>query len=373
MLEKAIRTAVYFHSGQLDKIGQPYILHPLRVMNRMSTDDERIVAVLHDVLEDTDCRVIDLFNDGFPDYIIKAINYLTRREDETYANYIDRVKRNQLATKVKIVDLMDNLSRIYNLPEKERESIRKRYTEAYRKLAIKHNYESVTPKTAPTETIDHIKSIAEKGIDNNVNIIWPEVNKQLANRPSWDDFFIGIAKQVAMRSNCSRRKFGSVLVRNHTVVSVGYNGTPIGTLNCIEGGCPRCAGKTPPNEGYDRCTCTHSECNAILLAARNGNCTNDTTLYIGTRPCLSCLKELIQAGVKEIVFEEDYEYDVVVEEAYQRLVKESGIIMRKPNQDIGHESVKVMEDFSKPNDLWGTYFGTFTNPRTDVSNCENKP
>jgi dCMP deaminase len=122
---------------------------------------------------------------------------------------------------------------------------------------------------------------------------------------------------------------GAVLVSERATISTGYNGTPSGVTDCVDGGCLRCASDVSPWEEYDACICVHAEMNAILLAGRRGTPTAGTSLYTEVRPCLSCLKELIQAGVVEIVFDQDFEYSNDREISYQRLVKESGMRLRK--------------------------------------------
>ena len=117
-LDKAIRIAAIAHEGQIDKGGNPYILHPLRVMMRLyeHTDDIKIVAVLHDVFEDCDVSVRDLEEEGFSKTIIDAIVALTRRKDETYMDFIKRVKNNPIAKLVKIADIEDNMN-LMRIPE----------------------------------------------------------------------------------------------------------------------------------------------------------------------------------------------------------------------------------------------------------------
>lgn len=115
MLSEAIQIAVTAHDGQLDKGGQPYILHVMRVMLAMNNNLDRIVAVLHDVVEDSrDWQVEDLLAFG-PD-IVSALDTLTRREGENYEDYINRVSENAVATRVKLADLRDNLD-LSRLPE----------------------------------------------------------------------------------------------------------------------------------------------------------------------------------------------------------------------------------------------------------------
>lgn len=109
-LTDAILIATRAHRTMVDRAGKPYILHPLRVMLRMDTETERIVAVLHDVVEDTWVTLDYLRHErGFSDEVIEALDALTRREGEPYFDYILRVKANPLATKVKLADLADNL------------------------------------------------------------------------------------------------------------------------------------------------------------------------------------------------------------------------------------------------------------------------
>jgi len=108
-LESAIALAVDAHKGQVDKAGEPYILHPLRVMLRLDTFEERIVGILHDVVEDTAMTLENLREKGFADYIIDAIDSITKRTGEAYDAYVARAAKNSLARRVKIADLEDNI------------------------------------------------------------------------------------------------------------------------------------------------------------------------------------------------------------------------------------------------------------------------
>ncbi|HEX6800121.1 MAG TPA: HD domain-containing protein [Ktedonobacterales bacterium] len=111
-LEDAVALAAQAHRGQVypSLSGEPFILHPLRVMLRVASDDERIAAVLHDVIEDTACTLDDLRRAGYGEHIIAALDHLTHRDDETYAAYIERVKDDLLARRVKLADLAENLA-----------------------------------------------------------------------------------------------------------------------------------------------------------------------------------------------------------------------------------------------------------------------
>jgi (p)ppGpp synthase/HD superfamily hydrolase len=111
-LEDAIALAAHWHRGQWypSLTGEPFILHPLRVMLRLDSDLARIVAVLHDVLEDTACSVVDLRRAGYSDGVIAALDHLTRRDGEAYESYIERIAEDTLARQVKLADLADNLA-----------------------------------------------------------------------------------------------------------------------------------------------------------------------------------------------------------------------------------------------------------------------
>ena len=111
LLERAIALAVEAHAGHWVGEGRPYILHPLRVMARVETDTERIVAILHDTVENEADRVsfARLRQEGFPEEIVQAVDCLTRRDGEPYADMIERIAPNPLACRVKLADLADNL------------------------------------------------------------------------------------------------------------------------------------------------------------------------------------------------------------------------------------------------------------------------
>lgn len=108
LLEHAIAIAEKQHAGQVDKAGCSYIEHPLRVMKIMSNDAERIVAILHDVIEDTDLTLDQLAAEGFPGYILEALDSVTRRDGETYEAFITRAAANPIGRRVKYADLQDN-------------------------------------------------------------------------------------------------------------------------------------------------------------------------------------------------------------------------------------------------------------------------
>ena len=138
MYNKALQIAKSAHSGQLDKGGNPYFLHPLAVSEKVEAENEKIVALLHDVIEDTDITLDYLREQGFSEEILAGVDRLTKREGVSYEEYIEAVRKNPLALKVKIADMLHNsdLSRIPNPTEKDRKRIEK-YKE---KIALLKNY-----------------------------------------------------------------------------------------------------------------------------------------------------------------------------------------------------------------------------------------
>lgn len=108
-LEHAISLAVDAHKGQLDKAGKPYILHPLRVMFRLSGETEQIVGILHDVVEDSDITLDDLRRMGYSDEVVTALDHVTRRDSETYDEFVQRSRQHPVARRVKLADLEDNM------------------------------------------------------------------------------------------------------------------------------------------------------------------------------------------------------------------------------------------------------------------------
>ena len=135
-LSKAINLAMQAHAGQVDKAGMPYIGHVMRVMQAGKTIDEKIVGVLHDVVEDTTWTFDALLAEGFPVHIVDALRCVTKlSDDEPYESFINRVKTNPLAVAVKINDLTDNMDirRLQTLTDADVQRLRK-YLKAYQSL-----------------------------------------------------------------------------------------------------------------------------------------------------------------------------------------------------------------------------------------------
>ncbi len=138
-----------------------------------------------------------------------------------------------------------------------------------------------------------------KKIDKFLEDWWP---KLIPKKPTWDEYFFEISKTVSTRSNCMKRKVGSIIVRNKRIISTGYNGSPKGTKNCDEGGCKRCNSFSLTGQGFaEECICSHAEENAIIQAAYHGISVKNATLYTTLTPCTFCAKLIINGGIKEVV------------------------------------------------------------------------
>jgi dCMP deaminase len=125
------------------------------------------------------------------------------------------------------------------------------------------------------------------------------------DRPSWDEYFMNIAKAVASRSTCSRRSVGALVVREKRILATGYNGAPAGLRHCDH------TGGGDMRDGHCARS-THAEQNAIVQAARHGTMIDGATVYCTAQPCLTCAKLLVNAGVKRVVYDGDYPDELAV-------------------------------------------------------------
>ncbi len=144
-------------------------------------------------------------------------------------------------------------------------------------------------------------------------------------RPSWDEYFMKIARIASLRSNCMKRKVAAVVVKDRRIISTGYNGTPRGVKNCNEGGCPRCNSMAPSGTRLGECLCSHAEENAIVQAAYHGIGVGRSTIYSTFSPCLICTKMIINSGIGEVVYNLDYPLNEVA----QGLLQEAGVKARR--------------------------------------------
>ena len=138
-------------------------------------------------------------------------------------------------------------------------------------------------------------------------------------------YFMDIAHVVARRGNCSRRQVAALIVKDRRIISTGYNGTPRGVTNCFEGGCARCAGDAASGEALGECICSHAEKNAITQAAYHGTALRGAMMYCTLSPCLMCAKMIINAGIVEVVYQDDYQFT----EQTRALFTEAGVAFRQ--------------------------------------------
>jgi dCMP deaminase len=139
-------------------------------------------------------------------------------------------------------------------------------------------------------------------------------------RPSWNQYFLQLARQAATRSTCLRRQVGAVIVHDKRVLATGYNGAPRGIAHCLDVGCLRDELGIPSAERVELCRAIHAEQNAIIQAAVHGVALDGATLYCTLQPCVLCAKMLINCGIKVIYFSEGYP-----DELSQTMFAEAGV------------------------------------------------
>ena len=147
------------------------------------------------------------------------------------------------------------------------------------------------------------------------------------HRPTWDEYFIAITKQVATRSTCLSRKVGAIIVKDKRILTTGYNGAPRGVKSCIEiGRCMRQDMDVPSGQRHEICRALHAEQNAVIQAAYHGVQIAGSDVYSTTQPCILCAKMLINAGIKKIYYYEEYPDYFALE-----LLEEAGVELIKLN------------------------------------------
>jgi len=138
------------------------------------------------------------------------------------------------------------------------------------------------------------------------------------NRPTWNEYFLNIAREVAQRSTCERAKVGAVIVKDKRILTTGYNGSPRELAHCTEVGCLM-------DNGH--CVRTlHAEQNAIIQAALHGVITEGAIIYVTHQPCFNCAKTIINAGISEIVYDREYHDDRSLE-----FLEQAGVKLNKIN------------------------------------------
>lgn len=134
-----------------------------------------------------------------------------------------------------------------------------------------------------------------------------------SQRPSWNEYFMGITDLVASRATCTRRKVGAVLVKEKRILSSGYNGAPASVPHCSETGCLREQLNVPSGEKHELCRGVHAEQNAIVQAAFHGISVNGSVLYCTNQPCSICAKMIINAGIKKVYYRDGYDDSLSLE------------------------------------------------------------
>jgi dCMP deaminase len=147
-------------------------------------------------------------------------------------------------------------------------------------------------------------------------------------RPTWDQYFMLITRQVADRSTCNRAKVGAVFVRDKNILATGYNGAPAGLPHCLDVGCLIYESRTPSGETEENCfRCIHAEINAIAQAAKNGATIRDADIYVTHTPCIHCFKVLLNTGIRRIFYEKPYKLQTLDELRRQANVELLPVVM----------------------------------------------
>lgn len=169
----------------------------------------------------------------------------------------------------------------------------------------------------------------------------------IEGRLGWNEYFMNIAVQVSLRSTCVRRKVGAILVKDNTIISTGYNGAPKGLMNCSSepGRCYRNKHNIPSGEKLDMCYAQHAEVNALLNAMKSGVELKGASIYVTTFPCSTCAKALIQVGISNIYYLDEYTNEFtlsMLEEAGVKTTSMDSSIYRTPEVPGGE--VKATND-----------------------------
>ncbi len=228
-------------------------------------------------------------------------------------------------------------------PQKRFERIKKRSRDGDIKTYeefIKHEAEESHNVDPTKQNLNACAKMADHRVTNNASLetFHEAINKVCASilmnqpRPGWDEYFMKIAKVVASRSNCMKRKVAAVIVKDGRIISTGYNGTPRGVKNCNEGGCPRCNAFNPSGAGLTECFCSHAEENAIVQASYHGIGIKQATIFTTFSPCLLCTKMIINSGLSEVVYNTAYPLGG----AALKLLKEAKIKVRNLSTHSKH-------------------------------------
>lgn len=172
-------------------------------------------------------------------------------------------------------------------------------------------------------TIDNSSTLAElyRQIDAALSLSSPSSS---ATRPEWHETFISIAREMARRSTCLRKQVGAVLVKDKHIIATGYNGVPKGLAHCTSLGCVRAENNVPSGHRYELCRSVHAEENCIIQAATFGVSTVASELYCTHCPCILCAKTIINAGVKQVYYQEGEPEPLTIQ-----LFRDAGVVIQR--------------------------------------------
>ncbi|TAL39690.1 MAG: cytidine deaminase [Spirochaetes bacterium] len=142
----------------------------------------------------------------------------------------------------------------------------------------------------------------------------------MTQRPSWDEYFMTIASDVATRATCIRRQVGAVIIKDRRILTTGYNGPPVGISHCTPETCLRTKFNIPSGERHEMCRGLHAEQNAIIQAALHGVSIKGASIYCTHQPCSICTKMLINSGIMKFIFRDPYN-DPLADE----MIREAGV------------------------------------------------
>lgn len=167
-------------------------------------------------------------------------------------------------------------------------------------------------------------------------------------RPTWDEYFMILAKLTASRSTCLSRPAGAVIVKDRQILASGYNGSLPGEAHCMdEGQCFRRSLKWPEAMKYDMCRSAHAEANAVALAAKKGVSLEGAGIYCTLEPCITCAKLIVMSGITRVIYEHPYDSPIPERDRYWKSVLASGSI-HVEKLVIGDETVRYALSFLKP-------------------------
>jgi dCMP deaminase len=150
----------------------------------------------------------------------------------------------------------------------------------------------------------------------------------MTERPDWDTYFMDFARLAEKRSTCLRRRVGAVIVKDKMVLATGYNGAPKGVPHCGEVGCLREEKNVPSGQRHELCRGLHAEQNAIIQAAYHGASIKGGTMYCTFRPCIICIKMIINSGIERVLFLGEYDDPLAVS-----MVEQSGLELVKMGEE----------------------------------------